>query len=118
MKCYSVAYVGLLPPAHLREGATRRRGRRRRRHLGARPLGDPVSGAAIRFDDLTLGYDRRPAVHHLSGVIAPGSLTAIVGPNGAGKSTLLKGIVGALRPLGGRVTVADGGRRLAYLPQA
>ena len=77
-----------------------------------------MSGAAIRFDDLTLGYDRRPAVHHLSGVIAPGSLTAIVGPNGAGKSTLLKGIVGALRPLGGRVTVADGGRRLAYLPQA
>ncbi|HEY5795477.1 MAG TPA: zinc ABC transporter ATP-binding protein AztA [Bosea sp. (in: a-proteobacteria)] len=73
--------------------------------------------SAIRLQDLTLGYDRHPAVHHLSGEIASGSLTAIVGPNGAGKSTLLKGIAGALSPLGGDVSVA-GGKRLAYLPQS
>lgn len=73
--------------------------------------------AAIRLDDLTLGYDRHPAVHHLSGEIAVGSLTAIVGPNGAGKSTLLKGIAGALSPLGGALTLAKG-QRLAYLPQS
>jgi zinc/manganese transport system ATP-binding protein len=72
--------------------------------------------SAIRLTDLTLGYDRHPAVHHLSGEIATGSLTAIVGPNGAGKSTLLKGIAGALSPLGGDIAVARG-RRLAYLPQ-
>jgi zinc/manganese transport system ATP-binding protein len=71
---------------------------------------------AIRLDDLTLGYDRHPAVHHLSGEIASGSLTAIVGPNGAGKSTLLKGIAGAMSPLDGRLTLARG-KRLAYLPQ-
>jgi zinc/manganese transport system ATP-binding protein len=76
-----------------------------------------LSVPAIRLDDLTLGYDRHPAVHHLSGEIASGSLTAIVGPNGAGKSTLLKGIAGALAPLGGDVAVARG-RRLAYLPQS
>ncbi len=73
--------------------------------------------AAIRFDDLTLGYGRHPAVHHLQGEIAAGSLTAIVGPNGAGKSTLLKGIVGALRPLAGRIALASKAR-IAYLPQA
>ena len=72
--------------------------------------------SAIRLTDLTLGYDRHPAVHHLSGEIASGSLTAIVGPNGAGKSTLLKGIAGALSPLGGDIALARG-RRLAYLPQ-
>ncbi|HEX8664005.1 MAG TPA: zinc ABC transporter ATP-binding protein AztA [Beijerinckiaceae bacterium] len=74
---------------------------------------------AIRFDDLTLGYGRRPAVHHLDGEVAAGSLTAVVGPNGAGKSTLLKGIVGTLAPLAGRIEIA-GGRdaRIAYLPQA
>ncbi len=72
--------------------------------------------SAIRLTDLTLGYDRHPAVHHLSGEIATGSLTAIVGPNGAGKSTLLKGIAGALSPLGGNIALARG-RRLAYLPQ-
>ncbi len=74
---------------------------------------------AIRFDDVTLGYGRHPAVHHLRGEFAPGSLTAIVGPNGAGKSTLLKGVVGALRPLAGRIAVSSGPRtRIAYLPQA
>ena len=72
--------------------------------------------SAIRLTDLTLGYDRHPAVHHLSGEILSGSLTAIVGPNGAGKSTLLKGIAGALSPLGGDIALARG-RRLAYLPQ-
>src|SRR5262245_319590 len=75
--------------------------------------------ASIRFDDLTLGYDRHPAVHHLDGEISSGSLTAVVGPNGAGKSTLLKGIAGALAPLQGRVAVGQGGAaRIAYLPQA
>jgi zinc/manganese transport system ATP-binding protein len=70
---------------------------------------------AIVLHDLTLGYDRHPAVHHLDATIPSGSLTAIVGPNGAGKSTLLKGIVGALAPLEGRITL--GGTRTAYLPQ-
>jgi zinc/manganese transport system ATP-binding protein len=70
---------------------------------------------AISLHDLTLGYDRHPAVHHLDAVIAQGSLTAIVGPNGAGKSTLMKGIVGALRPLEGRIAVSKS--RVAYLPQ-
>ena len=72
---------------------------------------------AIRFDDVTLGYGRRPAVHHLAGEIPAGSLTAVVGPNGAGKSTLLKGIVGTLAPLSGAIH-RPGARRLAYLPQA
>ena len=56
---------------------------------------------AISFHDLTLGYDRHPAVHHITGEVARGDLLAVVGPNGAGKSTLLKGIVGLLKPLAG-----------------
>ncbi|WP_229266586.1 zinc ABC transporter ATP-binding protein AztA [Leptospira sp. severe_002] len=74
--------------------------------------------AQLRFQDLTLGYDRHPAVHHLSGEIAPGSLTAVVGPNGAGKSTLFKGVVGVIKPLSG--TVERNGvlpQEIAYLPQ-
>ena len=72
---------------------------------------------AIQLNDLTLGYERHPAVHHLSGTIEAGSLTAIVGPNGAGKSTLLKGITGRLAPLAGSVAL-QAGKRLAYLPQS
>ncbi len=71
--------------------------------------------AAIQLDDLTLGYDGHPAVHHLGGSFAEGSLTAIVGPNGSGKSTLLKGIIGALLPLGGAITRSGD---IAYLPQS
>jgi zinc/manganese transport system ATP-binding protein len=78
-----------------------------------------MRSAAIRFDEVTLGYGRRPAVHHLDGEIAPGSLTAVVGPNGAGKSTLLKGIVGTLRPLEGRIRLTGAANApIAYLPQA
>jgi zinc/manganese transport system ATP-binding protein len=70
----------------------------------------------LTFDDLTLGYHRHPAIHHLSGSIARGSLTAVVGSNGSGKSTLMKGIVGVLKPMSGSCTV-EKGVRIAYLPQ-
>lgn len=74
---------------------------------------------SIRLNNLTLGYDRHPAVHHVDGDIAPGTLLAICGPNGAGKSTLLKGITGHLKPLGGSVVLTDcRARDIAYLPQA
>ena len=76
------------------------------------------SPPSIRFENVTLGYEGHPAVHHLQGEIGPGSLTAIVGPNGAGKSTLLKGVLGLIRPLEGRIAVTGVGEaRVAYLPQ-
>jgi zinc/manganese transport system ATP-binding protein len=73
--------------------------------------------AALTLDNVTLGYDRHPAVHHLSATFETGSLTAVVGPNGAGKSTLLKGIVGELRPRTGRIEGGGHNARIAYLPQ-
>jgi len=73
---------------------------------------------ALTFQNLTLGYDRHPVVHHLDAKIAEGSLTTIVGPNGAGKSTLLKGVIGTLAPLEGRIALGGLGRDdIAYLPQ-
>ncbi|MFN3987530.1 MAG: zinc ABC transporter ATP-binding protein AztA [Rhodocyclaceae bacterium] len=72
---------------------------------------------AIALTNLTLGYDRHPAVHHLSCEIARGSLIAIVGPNGAGKSTLLKAIAGEIAPIQGRIDLAVARDRIAYLPQ-
>jgi zinc/manganese transport system ATP-binding protein len=70
----------------------------------------------LTFQDLTLGYNSHPAVHHLSGTVHRGSLTAVVGANGSGKSTLMKGIVGILKPMSGTVVKASGAR-IAYLPQ-
>ncbi len=73
--------------------------------------------AHLRFVDVTLGYDRHPAVHHLSGTVEEGTMLAVVGPNGAGKSTLFKGIVGLLAPLSGAIDRNAGVRDIAYLPQ-
>ena len=74
--------------------------------------------AALRFHNLTLGYDRHPAVHHLDGAVEQGALLAVVGPNGAGKSTLFKGIVGAIKPLAGSIDFASlAAHDIAYLPQ-
>jgi len=73
---------------------------------------------AITFRNLTLGYDRHPAVHHITGEVEGGQLLAVVGPNGAGKSTLLKGLVGELKPLGGSLDLHGLEKRdIAYLPQ-
>lgn len=74
-----------------------------------------MAEAALTLTDVTLGYDRHPAVHHLSGTVEKGDLIAIVGPNGGGKSTLLKGIAGRLRPLSGQIH--HGTSPLAYMPQ-
>jgi zinc/manganese transport system ATP-binding protein len=74
--------------------------------------------AQLQFRNVTLGYDRHPAVHHLDGEVAAGSLVAVIGPNGAGKSTLFRGIAGILKPLSGSISL--GGlniRDIAYLPQ-
>lgn len=78
-----------------------------------------MSVAPIQFDNVTLTYDRHPAVHHLSGAFEPGSLTAITGPNGAGKSTLLKALMGELTPVEGQISRSGlSVRELGYLPQA
>jgi zinc/manganese transport system ATP-binding protein len=74
---------------------------------------------AIRFKNVTLGYDRHPAVHHLNGDVERGALIAICGPNGGGKSTLIRGIAGSLTPFSGTITLPGlKSREIAYLPQA
>lgn len=71
----------------------------------------------VTLDNLTVSYRKHPALHHVSGCFAAGSLTAVVGPNGSGKSTLLKSIMALLPISGGRVTVSTPRTRMAYLPQ-
>ena len=80
------------------------------------PMSSPSTAPAIELHNLTLGYERHPAVHHVSLRIEPGSLVALVGPNGAGKSTLIKALAGELRPLSGTVG-GLAGQRVAWLPQ-
>lgn len=72
----------------------------------------------LTFDNLTLGYEAHPAVHHLNYGIQAGALVALVGPNGAGKSTLFKGIMGQIQPLDGHIHLHGIEKKdIAYLPQ-
>ena len=77
-----------------------------------------IMGTVFSLNDLTLGYERHPAVHHITGNFLLGSMTAIVGPNGAGKSTLLKGLMGLIKPLDGQINYHKVlPTEIAYLPQ-
>ncbi len=83
-----------------------------------RRMGCHLGLIMLDFDNVTLGYELHPAVHHLSLNVPKGSLLALVGPNGAGKSTLLKGIMGQLSPLDGSISLNGIERAaIAYLPQ-
>jgi zinc/manganese transport system ATP-binding protein len=72
----------------------------------------------LALHNLTVSYQRHPAIHHLNGCFVEGAPTAIFGPNGAGKSTLLKTMVGMLKPDSGHVDLGGCSRTdIAYLPQ-
>ncbi|GLY25251.1 thiol reductant ABC exporter subunit CydD [Micromonospora sp. NBRC 101691] len=90
------------------------------------PLLPPQPGE-IRFEAVTVAYERTTALRDVTLTIRPGERIAVVGPSGAGKSTLLGLLLGFVAPTGGRVTV-DGvdlatvdldewRRRLAWVPQ-
>ena len=86
--------------------------------MSPKPASAPQHRAAITLRNLTVAYNRVPAVHHISGSFPAGSLTAVVGPNGAGKSTLLKAITGALTADEGTIEITGiAPRHIAYLPQ-
>ncbi len=74
---------------------------------------------AVKLNNLTIAYNRQPAVHHVNGRFKPGGLTAITGPNGAGKSTLLKAIAGILPVFEGSIEFGVITRNdMASMPQA
>ncbi|MBR1287521.1 ABC transporter ATP-binding protein [Bradyrhizobium sp. AUGA SZCCT0177] len=77
-----------------------------------------IQQAQVKFSNVTLGYDRHPAVHHLNLEVAGGALVAVIGPNGAGKSTLFRGLAGILKPLAGSISLGGlDSKDIAYLPQ-
>jgi ABC-type branched-subunit amino acid transport system ATPase component len=60
----------------------------------------------LAAEGVTAGYGGAPVVQDVSISVGPGEVVALIGPNGAGKSTLLKSLVGVVRVMSGRVTLA------------
>lgn len=76
----------------------------------------------LLIDNVTVSYNRIPAVHHVSVVMRCGTCVGLVGPNGAGKSTFIKAVAGLLPLETGSIRVtghgdADGRHAIAYVPQ-
>lgn len=92
-------------------------------HTGALPDGR----GEIRFESVTVAYERTTALRDVTLTIRPGERIAVIGPSGAGKTTLLNLLLGFVAPTTGRVTVGgvdladadlDGWRRqVAWVPQ-
>lgn len=73
----------------------------------------------LLIEDLTVSYNRIPAIHHVNAELPCGSCVGLLGPNGAGKTTLLKAIAGLLPIETGRITLDKHaqGHAVAYVPQ-
>jgi zinc/manganese transport system ATP-binding protein len=71
----------------------------------------------IQLDNVTLSYNRHPAIHHVTLNIEYGSMLAILGPNGGGKSTLLKGLAKLKEVDEGSILFSDPTKKVAYLSQ-
>ncbi len=86
-------------------------------------MGD-VAGAADRpaevlleAEGLAVDLAGRPVLRGVDLALRRGEIVTVVGPNGSGKSTLLRAMIGAVRPVAGRVRRARG-LRIGYVPQA
>ena len=78
---------------------------------------------AVEIRNLSVSYNRRPALEDATLAVPRGAMLGIVGPNGGGKSTLVKAVLGLVpfgsgsveilgRPLDRRVR-----RKVGYVPQ-
>ncbi|MCL6284213.1 metal ABC transporter ATP-binding protein [Ruegeria sp. 2012CJ41-6] len=70
----------------------------------------------VSVEGLSVRYGANTVLHRVDMTIEPGEIVTIVGPNGSGKTSLLRAIIGATRPVAGRV-VKKPGLKIGYVPQ-
>ena len=68
----------------------------------------------IELEDVSFSYGDREVLHHISTVIRPHSLTAVIGPSGSGKTTLCQLIPRFRDVTGGRILI--GGADVRHIP--
>jgi ABC-type Mn2+/Zn2+ transport system ATPase subunit len=79
-----------------------------------------VDDVILEARGLRLGYNSRPVLDQVDLLMRSGEFWFLIGPNGQGKTTLLMGMLGQLRPAGGRL-VRRGDfacpNRIGFVPQ-
>ena len=70
----------------------------------------------LSLNNVSLHFDEKSILEHVSLAIRKGEITTLIGPNGAGKSSLVRVALGLQKPSQGRVS-RQSGLRLGYMPQ-
>ena len=70
----------------------------------------------IALEGVTLDMDGRRVLEGVDLSLRRGEIVTIVGPNGSGKSSLLRAMIGAIKPVSGRIRRKPG-LRIGYVPQ-
>lgn len=81
-----------------------------------------MSENALEVNQITVNYEKTPALWDFSLTIPRGELVGIIGPNGAGKTTFLKSAMGLISPLSGKISffgepLKKMRNKIAYVPQ-
>ena len=61
--------------------------------------------AELVFENVTVGYEKKPLIPEVNFELNQGEILALAGPNGAGKSTILKTAAGILDAISGKVLI-------------
>lgn len=78
---------------------------------------DEECAPLVSISDVSMGWEGRTVLSHVSMHVCEGDFIAITGPNGGGKTTLLKLILGLLKPMSGKVVRNVRNLTIGYLPQ-
>ncbi len=81
-----------------------------------------LDSSALSVKQLSVNYDKTPALWDISFDTPVGHLIGIIGPNGAGKSTLIKAALGLVPPMSGKALFFNEPlekvrQKVAYIPQ-
>ncbi len=70
----------------------------------------------VLFDDVSITFDIKPVLQHISFFVQPGETRIILGPAGCGKSVLMKLANGLMQPDSGSIRVF--GHEITTMPEA